>query len=77
MTCAPDPAEQRTAVLHQALPAPRIGGLRKDAKPGGYSDTEADVGFVLREAGSAVTTPVPDSDPATALDWVFPDTPEG
>ncbi|WP_076070193.1 biotin carboxylase [Sphingomonas montana] len=65
------------AILYQALPPPLIGGLRKDAKPGGYSDGGADIAFALREAGVDVVMPTVSPDPATALDWVFPDTAEG
>ncbi|WP_311269132.1 biotin carboxylase [Sphingobium sp. WCS2017Hpa-17] len=65
------------AILYQALPPPVIDGLRKDAKPGGYSDGGADIGFVLRGQGYRVLTPVADPDPARPLDWVFPDTAEG
>lgn len=65
------------AILYQALPPPLIGGLRKDAKPGGYSDGGADIAFALREAGVDVVTPTLSPDPAAALDWVFPDTIEG
>ncbi|KHL24936.1 biotin carboxylase [Croceibacterium mercuriale] len=71
MTSAP------VAILYQALPPPIIDGLRKDAKPGGYSDGGADIAHALTMAGEAVITPVPAPDPARALDWVFPDTPEG
>lgn len=59
------------------MPPPVIDGLRKDAKPGGYSDSGADIAFALRSAGVHVATPQPDPDPAQAMDWVFPDTPEG
>ncbi len=65
------------AILYQALPPPIIDGLRKDAKPGGYSDGGADIAVALRSAGRAVVTPVADPDPARALDWVFPDTGAG
>ena len=65
------------AILYQALPPPVIGGLRKDAKPGGYSDSGADIGFALAGAGVLVLTPVRDPDPSRNLDWVFPDTPQG
>ena len=65
------------AILYQALPPPVIDGLRKDAKPGGYSDGGADIGFVLRGQGVRVLTPVADPDPARPLDWVFPDTEDG
>ncbi len=67
----------RIAILYQALEPPVIDGLRKDAKPGGYSDSGADIGFALRTAGHKIITPVANPDPATALDWVWPDTPEG
>ncbi len=65
------------AILYQALPPPLIDGLRKDAKPGGYSDGGADIAFALRTAGVNVVTPTSLPDPAKALDWVFPDTVEG
>jgi D-alanine-D-alanine ligase-like ATP-grasp enzyme len=65
------------AILYQALPPPEIGGLRKDAKPGGYSDSGADIGFCLKGRGVDVVTPVADPDPARPFDWVFPDTAEG
>lgn len=65
------------AILYQAVPPPVIGGLRKDAKPGGYSDGGADIAFALQGRGQQVVTPVAHPDPAVALDWVFPDTAEG
>lgn len=71
---APSP---RIAILYQALPPPMIDGLRKDAKPGGYSDSGADIGFALRQSGYDVLTPVAKPDPARAMDWVFADTAEG
>ena len=72
-----DHTSPRIAILYQALPPPVIDGLRKDAKPGGYSDSGADIGFALRQAGFDVLTPVAEPDAARALDWVFPDTAEG
>lgn len=65
------------AILYQALPPPLIDGLRKDAKPGGYSDGGADIAFALRTAGVHVVTPTSTPDPSKAHDWVFPDTMEG
>lgn len=65
------------AILFQALPPPIIDGLRKDAKPGGYSDGGADIAFALTAKGVDVVTPVASPDPAKALDWVFPDTVDG
>ena len=69
--------QDAVAILYQALPPPVIDGLRKDAKPGGYSDGGADIGFVLRGQDVRILTPVADPDPARPLDWVFPDTEEG
>ncbi len=68
---------QKIAILYQALPPPVIDGLRKDAKPGGYSDGGADIGFNLRVSGLDVVTPQAEPDPNVPLDWVFPDTREG
>ena len=65
------------AILYQAVPPPLIDGLRKDPKPGGYSDGGADMAFALTNAGTPIVTPVSRPDPATALDWVYPDTVEG
>ncbi|NWK95317.1 biotin carboxylase [Sphingobium lactosutens] len=69
--------QDAVAILYQALPPPVIDGLRKDAKPGGYSDGGADIAFVLRGQGHHILTPVADPDPTRPLDWVFPDTEEG
>ncbi|KAK0340742.1 hypothetical protein LTR94_029236, partial [Friedmanniomyces endolithicus] len=71
------PPTPSIAILYQALPPPVIDGLRKDAKPGGYSDGGADIGFALRGRGVSVVTPVQSPDPAKAMDWVFPDTEAG
>ena len=68
---------RRIALIYQALPPPVIDGLRKDPKPGGYSDSGADIAFCLRQAGFDVVTPQANPDPGAAFDWVFPDTQEG
>ena len=68
---------RRVAILYQAVPPPVIDGLRKDAKPGGYSDSGADIAFRLRRHGVDVATPTANPDPAAAFDWVFPDTEDG
>lgn len=65
------------AVLFQALTPPTIGGLRKDAKPGGYADSGADIAYALRMRGVPLVTPTTAPDPAADADWVFPDTAEG
>jgi hypothetical protein len=67
----------RVAVLYQALPPPTLGGVRKAAKPGGYSDSGADIAFTLRAAGYDVATPNPHPDPSVELDWVYADTEDG
>jgi D-alanine-D-alanine ligase len=68
---------QKIAILYQALAPPVIDGIRKDAKPGGYSDSGADIAFCLRAAGLDVLTPAPVPDPTEALDWVFADSHQG
>jgi hypothetical protein len=74
---APDPREQTIAILYQALEPPVIDGARKEAKPGGYSDSGADIGVALRAAGCTLATPVADPNPTKVFDWVWPDTGEG
>jgi D-alanine-D-alanine ligase len=76
LTAAP-PDSPRVAVLYQALPPPTLDGVRKATKPGGYSDSGADIAYALQAAGCVVETPTGDPDPTAALDWVFPDTEEG
>ncbi|MFC0205462.1 D-alanine--D-alanine ligase family protein [Novosphingobium soli] len=73
----PDPRHQAIAILYQALEPPVIAGQRKEAKPGGYSDSGADIGFALASAGCSLVTPAARPHPDRAFDWVWPDTPEG
>lgn len=72
-----DIASKKIAVLYQALPPPVIGGVRKDAKPGGYSDSGADIACALSEHGYCVLKPVAKPARIEAMDWVFPDTENG
>lgn len=65
------------ALLYQALPPPVIDGLRKDGKPGGYSDSGADIAFTLQQHHRSVITPSNNPSADVAFDWVFPDTREG
>lgn len=65
------------ALLYQAVAAPPADGVQKPPKPGGYSDSGADIAFNLRAAGLPVVTPNGDPDSAQDLDWVFPDTEAG
>lgn len=74
---APDPLRQQIAILYQALEPPVIDGARKEAKPGGYSDSGADIGFALASAGCTLVTPVAEPKATSVFDWVWPDTPEG
>ncbi|MFT4056544.1 MAG: biotin carboxylase [Novosphingobium sp.] len=73
----PDPFREKIAILYQAIEPPVIDGQRKDAKPGGYSDSGADMGVALRSIGCTMVTPVAEPDPTSVFDWVWPDTPEG
>ncbi len=70
----PPAAESRVAVLYQAELAPAVDGIQKPMKPGGYSDSGADIACCLLRAGVPVVLPVRKPDPVVALDWVFPDT---
>ena len=69
--------KQTIAVFYQSKPPPSIDGIKKPFKPGGYSDSGADIAFTLREAGHNILTPIPNPDPTHALDWVFPDSDMG
>lgn len=66
-----------TALLYQALPPPVVGGVSKPPKPGGYSDSSADIAYALSLRGVPVITPVSSPKEDNDLDWCFPDTPEG
>ncbi|KAF0396424.1 carboxylate--amine ligase [Gigaspora margarita] len=65
------------AILYQALQPPIIDGIRKPLKPGGYSDSGADIAYSLRSDNIPIVTPVDNPSPISDLDWVFPDTEEG
>lgn len=67
----------RLAVVYQSAAPPARDGILKPMKPGGYSDSGADIAFQLREAGITIVTPNPAPDTFTDMDWVFPDTFEG
>lgn len=73
----PNPLAAAVGVLFQAVEPPVIDGIRKPMKPGGYSDSGADIAHELRRRGRNVVTPVPDPDPADQSAWVFPDTADG
>ena len=65
----------KIAVLYQSCEPPETDGIRKPMKPGGYSDSGADIVFCLQSNGMEVITPK--KEPRSDFDMVFPDTPEG
>jgi len=67
----------QVAVLYQAQQPPPQNGIIKPMKPGGYTDSGADIAFSLRESGVVVITPIARPRIDVDADWVFPDTPEG
>lgn len=64
-------------VLYQVTSPPIIDDVVKPPKPGGYSDSGADLAFALRSAGVSVVTSSAAPDPRNNFDWVFPDTDAG
>ncbi|WP_456440441.1 ATP-grasp domain-containing protein [Psychroserpens sp.] len=68
---------QTTAILYQAKLPPIKDGVQKPMKPGGYSDSGADIAYELKKNGIRIVTPVNNPDIKTDLDWVFPDTKKG
>ena len=67
----------KIAVLYQQKEPPIIDGIKKPMKPGGYSDSGADIAYCLKQNNIDVATPVPNPDVYKDTDWVFPDTKEG
>lgn len=65
------------AILYQAQMPPVIDGIVKPMKPGGYSDSGADIAFALQRTGVFVVTPVDQPEAGHPLDWVFADTQQG
>lgn len=65
------------ALLYQAQQPPARNGILKPMKPGGYSDSGADIAYALRTQQIPVSTPVSNPQLNNDLDWVFPDTETG
>ena len=63
------------AVLYQSVAPPPIHGLLKPLKPGGYSDSSADIAAALARAGVRVITPANDqpTDEQQPLEWIWGD----
>lgn len=57
--------DRRVAVIYQQVAPPVFDGARKDPKPGGYSDSGADIAYCLRQRGIDVITPV--AEPVVAV----------
>jgi D-alanine-D-alanine ligase len=68
---------QTIAILYQAKLPPINGGIQKPMKPGGYSDSGADIAYELKKNGIQIVTPISKPNIKTDLDWVFPDTKKG
>ncbi len=64
----------RIAILYQAQVPPAKDGIQKPMKPGGYSDSGADIAFELLENNVDVIMPVKKPNQNNDMDWVFPDT---
>ncbi|WP_336828308.1 ATP-grasp domain-containing protein [Sphingobacterium multivorum] len=69
--------DKKVAIVYQAAVAPERNGIIKPMKPGGYSDSGADIAYSLKKQGIAVIYPVAIPDIARDLDWVYPDTVDG
>lgn len=68
---------KKVAILYQAVKVPEIDGISKPLKPGGYSDSGADIAYSLIQNKIPVVLPVNTPDVNKDKDWVFPDTEEG
>jgi hypothetical protein len=69
--------EVKVAVLYQKNQPPIKDGILKPMKPGGYSDSGADIAFSLRSKEIEVITPVEQPAEENDFDWVFADDEEG
>lgn len=68
----------KVAILYQLKAPPvRIDGVCKPLKPGGYSDSGADIAYQLKSSNITVVTPVPNPSVDNDFDWVFPDNADG
>ncbi len=67
----------KIAILYQKSAPPEVNGIVKPMKPGGYSDSGADIAYCLLKNGIGVVLPTDKPDINNNYDWVFPDTKEG
>ncbi len=64
----------KIAILYQTELPPIKDGIQKPMKPGGYSDSGADIACALKDNDINVVTPVNNYNVEKDTDWVFPDT---
>ena len=69
--------EATVALVYQAASPPVRNGIIKPMKPGGYSDSGADIAFALQRSGVSIVLPRNEPSIENDHDWVFPDTKEG
>lgn len=67
----------KIAILYQKNEAPKVDGVRKPMKKGGYSDSGADIAYCLKTNGEEVVLPCTEPNIYNDYDWVFPDTNAG
>lgn len=68
----------KIAVLYQDHRAPKIDGISKPMRRGGYRDSGTDIAVELKRMGVQIILPIEFPDPIiNELDWVFPDTKAG
>ncbi|WP_292010748.1 ATP-grasp domain-containing protein [Chryseobacterium sp.] len=68
---------QKVAILYQTQTPPEKNGIIKPMKPGGYSDSGADITYSLQKQHIEVIIPKESPNVNIDLDWVFPDSKEG
>lgn len=68
---------EKVAVIYQTKTPPERNGIIKPMKPGGYSDSGADIAYSLQKQQINVITPDEIPKIENDLSWVFPDTKEG
>lgn len=70
-------SHEKIAIIYQSCPPPERNGIAKPMKPGGYSDSGADIAYALTTRNIQIITPVDNPDIQNDFDWVFPDTHDG
>ena len=68
---------EKVAIIYQTNTPPKRNGIIKPMKPGGYSDSGADIAYSLQRQYIDIITPVENPQIENDLNWVFPDTSEG